>query len=118
MPALAAHPLERGNRAIAIAVVLSLALHAALLFILPALRGAQQRRSDASAPILARLTPAPVANATVPVPPAAFAPPSTRPTAVPSAPKRPQQLRPKEDAPVALPNLSGAETETTGNDTI
>lgn len=118
MPALAAHPLERGNRAIAMAVVLSLALHAALLFLLPVLREAQQRRSDPSDPILARLTPAPVASATAPAPPAAFAPPSTRPKAAPAATKRPQQLRPKEDAPVALPSLSSAESESTAKDTI
>src|SRR5688572_11850673 len=118
MPALAAHPFERGNRAIAIAVVLSLALHAALLFILPALREAQQRRSDASDPIVARLTPAPVASPTVVAAPPELSPPSMRPLAAPSAPKRPPKLRPKEDAPVALPNLSSAESDSAAKDTI
>jgi protein TonB len=119
LPALAAHPFERGNRAIAIAVVLSLALHAALLFILPVLREAQQRRSDASDPILARLTPSPVASPAVPAPPPAVSAPSTRPTAVHSAPKRAPQMRPTlEDAPVALPNASSVESETTAKDTI
>ena len=119
MPALAAHPFERGNRAIAIAVVLSLALHAALLFVLPALREAQQRRSDASAPILARLTPPPVASPTVQPAPPAFSPPSTKPIAAPSAQKRSQQLRPLlEAAPVALPNPASAESEIAAKDTI
>ena len=118
VPALAAHLFERGNRAIAIAVVLSLALHAALLFILPVLREAQQRRSDASDAILARLTP-PVASPTVPAPPPAVSAPSTRPMAVPSARKRAPQMSPKlEDAPVALPNASSVESETTAKDTI
>ena len=120
MPALAAYPFERGNRAIAIAVVLSLALHAALLFILPALREAQQRRSDASDPILARLTPpAPVASPTVPAVPPASAPRSTGPIAALSAPKRQPQLRPApDDAPVAVarPDPSSAESETTAKD--
>ena len=119
MPALAAPPLERSNRAIAIAVVLSLALHAALLFILPALREAQQRRSDASDPIFARLTPSPVAGPTVPAAPPAFSPPSTRPTPAPSAPKRPPPLRPTVEAtPAALPNSSSAESETAARDTM
>jgi len=120
MPALAAHPFERGNRAIAIAVVLSLALHAALLLILPALREAQQRRSDSSDPILARLTqptPAPVASpaaeAALPVLP----PITPRPIAAPSA-KHPPQLRPTlEDAPIALPDAR-AESEATAKDAI
>jgi len=119
MPALAAHPLERGNRAIAIAVVLSLALHAALLFVLPALREAQQRRSYTSDPILARLAPAPAASPTAMAAPPAFSPPSTRPIAAPSAPKRPPQVRPTPEAtPVALPNASSVESETTAKDTI
>ena len=119
IPALAAHPFERGNRAIAIAVVLSLALHAALLFILPVLREAQQRRSDASDPILARLTPSPVASPTVPAPPHEVSAQSTRPMAVPSAPKRAPQKRPTSEAtPVALPNPSSAESATTAKDTI
>jgi len=119
MPALAAHPFERGNRAIAIAVVLSLALHAALLLILPTLREAQQRRSDASAPILARLTPPPVANPAVSAEPAALSPPSATPTAAPAAPKRPPRLRPTPEAtPVALPDASSVESETTAKDTI
>jgi protein TonB len=119
MPALAAHPFERGNRAIAIAVVLSLGLHAALLFVLPTLREAQQRRADASDPILARLTPpAPVAGPTVPAAPPALVPPSTRPIAALSAPKRQPQLRPTpEDAPVAPAQPSIAESEATAKDT-
>ena len=119
MPALAAHPLERGNRAIAIAVVLSLALHAALLFMLPVLREAQERRSVSSDPILARLTPAPVASATASTAPPASSAPPTRPTAAPSAPKRAPQMRPTSEAkPVALPNASSVESETTAKDTI
>ena len=119
MPALATHPFERGNRAIAIAVVLSLALHAAMLFILPVLHEAQPRRGEASDPILARLTPAPVASVTVPTAPPAFSPPSTRPTAAPSTTKRPPQLRPTPEAtPAALPNAASVESETTAKDTI
>ena len=119
MPALAAHPFERGNHAIGIAVALSLALHAALLFILPVLREAQQRRSEASEPIVARLTPLPVAGPTVPAAPPAFTPPSTRPAPAPSAPKRPPPLRPTvEAAPAALPNSSSEEYETAAKDTV
>jgi protein TonB len=118
MRALATLAFERGDRAIAIAIVLSLALHAALLFILPVLREAQQRRSHASDPILARLTPSPVASPTVAAPPAVSAP-STRPMAVPSAPKRAPQMRPTSEAtPVALPNASSAESETTAKEMI
>jgi len=118
MPALGAHPFERGNRAIAIAVVLSLALHAALLFILPALREAQQRRGKPIGPIVARLTPTPVASATIPTAPPASSAPSTRPTAAPTAPKRAPQTRPRLEAtPVALPNALTAESETTAKDT-
>jgi periplasmic protein TonB len=122
MPALAAHPFERGNRAIAIAVVLSLALHAALLSILPSLREAQQRRSDPRDPILARLTqptPASFASPAAAAPPPAFSAPSTRPMAVPSAPKRAPQMRPTLEAtPVAPPNASSVESEATAKDTI
>jgi protein TonB len=119
MPALAAYRFERGNRAIAIAVVLSLALHAALLFILPSLREAQQRRSEASDGIVARLTPPPVASAAVAAPPPAFSAPSTPPLATASAPKRVPQMRPTLQAtPVALPNALSAESETAAKNTI
>jgi len=119
MPALAARPFERGNRAIAIAVALSLALHAVLLLILPTLREAQQRRSQASDPIVARLTPPPVASPTVSAAPPALSPPSTTPTAAPATPKRPPRLRPTPEAtPVPLPDSSSVESETTAKDTI
>jgi len=119
MPALAAHPFERRNRAMTIAAVLSLALHAALLFIVPTLREAQQRRSDASDLILVRLTPASVVSPTVPAAPPTVSASSTRPMAVPSAPKRTPQLRsPLADAPVVPPNVTSVESETTAKDTI
>jgi protein TonB len=83
------------------------------------LREAQQRRSEASNPILARLTPPPVASATVSAAPPALSPPSTTPTPAPAALKRPPRLRPTPEAtPVALPNASSVESETAAKDTI
>jgi protein TonB len=121
MPALAAHPFERGNRAITIAVVLSLALHAALLLVLPALREAQHRRSEASDPILARLKPPPpqpVANSRVPAAPAARSLPTAKPVAVPSASKRPPQALPAPDlVAVAPPTPTSVASEPTAKDT-
>jgi protein TonB len=91
------------NRAIGFALLISLALHVALLSILPLLREAQQRRSDASDPIQAHLVEPSQKRVADPVPqttPAEPVKPAPAP-ALPQAPRKPpRQLHP---APVAPP---------------
>src|SRR5688572_29972250 len=100
---------EADNRAIGLALVVSAALHLAVLLILPSLREVHQRRSEAE-PIHARLVeppPRPV------VEPAPLAPPvqltrslapevhAPKPATPQSAPRRSQQPRTTAPAPVA-----------------
>ena len=97
--------LEGENRTILLAVLASLALHAALVLIWPSVRDAQPRRSYAKDPILARLveperkeslTQVPVA---LPVePPAQLSP---RVTAKPLQPARAAPVKPLVPQPIA-----------------
>jgi protein TonB len=100
---------DDGNRAIGFALLISLALHLALLVMLPSIREALQRRSEAADPIVARLVEppakriaeaAPAAPPVDPVKPAAPAATAPKPPAH-AAPKRPQPPRATSEAPVA-----------------
>ncbi|MGH8674057.1 MAG: TonB family protein [Burkholderiales bacterium] len=112
---------ENENRAIGVALLVSIALHAALLFLLPTLRDAQQRRNDMRDPILARLTQPQVQSAANPVLPQA--PPQTRkpvfassvpkpqprvratPELVPTAPEQPRSVEPALASAETAPSM-------------
>jgi periplasmic protein TonB len=82
---------DDGNRAIGFALLISLALHLALLVMLPSIREALQRRSEAADPILARIVEPPakrVAEA-APAPPPVEAIEPVAPAA--TVPKPPSQ---------------------------
>ena len=100
---------EGGNRAIKLAMVVSAALHLAILLILPSLREAHQRRSEAD-PIHARLVeppPRPVVERAPPAPPVQLTTPSApevqalKQATPQTAPKRSQPPRTTAPAPVA-----------------
>ena len=84
---MAAHPVpmfDASNRAIGVALVVSAALHLAVLLILPSLREAHPRRSEAE-PIQARLVEPPQRRVVEPAAPA----PSIEPALEAQAPKPP-----------------------------
>src|SRR5436190_6925970 len=98
---------EGGNRAIGLALAVSLVLHVALLLILPSLREAHQRRSEAE-PIHARLVEPPPRRVIEPAPPVQpVRPPAPelqapKPATAQPAPKRSQLARTRAPAAVAL----------------
>jgi len=109
---------EVENRAIRVALLLSLVLHAALLLALPALREAQQKRSTVREPIFARLIEPKVEPMAVPLPPQAL-PEPRKPVpaqAAKSQPKARPAPEPAPDAPLqaasAEPGLTKIETAT------
>jgi TonB family protein len=90
---------DDGNRAIRVAFLASLALHAALLWVLPMLRSAQHQRANAAAPVLVRLVEPlakPAGNQVFLTPPADPAPPAI----AQSAPKRQPLARPGPVVPL------------------
>lgn len=101
---------EGANRAIGFALLISLALHLALLWALPSLREANQRRTEPD-PIHARLVERPpqrrVAEAALPAPQVEPTRPSEpqlappKPASPQAAPKRSHAPRPKVPEPVA-----------------
>lgn len=99
---------ENGNRSIGFALLVSIALHAALLFAFPALREAQQNRSTVREPIFARLIEPKVEPVAVPLPPQVI-PEPRRP--VPAQAAKPQaKARPApEPAPAAPLQAASAE---------
>src|SRR5436190_20294734 len=106
---MATHPVpmfDGPNRAIGLALVVSAALHLAVLVILPSLREAQQRRSEAE-PIQARLVEPPLRRVIEPAPsvqpvrPPAPELQAPNPATPQAAPKRSQPPRTTSPAPVA-----------------
>jgi outer membrane biosynthesis protein TonB len=85
---------EGGNRAIGLALVVSAALHLALLVILPSLREAHQRRSEVE-PIHARLVEPPARHVVEPAPAA--------PSVQPARPPAPELAAPKPATPQLAP---------------
>jgi protein TonB len=99
---------ENGNRAIGFALLLSLALHAALLFVLPALRESQQKRSTAREPIFARLIEPKAESVAVPLSPQALPEPKKPVPANAQAAKPQPKARPAPE-PAAPAQPAGAE---------
>jgi protein TonB len=96
---------EGGNRAIGLALGVSAALHLAILLILPSLREAHQRRSEAE-PIHARLIEPPPSRAVEPAAPAPTVDPepevhAAKPATAQPAPKRSQPPRTSTPATLA-----------------
>jgi protein TonB len=97
--------LAGDNRAIKLALVVSAALHLSVLLILPALREAHQRRSEAE-PIHARLVEPPPRRVVEPAAPAPTVDPepevhAAKPATAQPAPKRSQPLRTSTPATLA-----------------
>lgn len=102
---------EDGNRAIGVALLLSIALHGLLLFALAGLREAQQSRSLAREPIAARLTQPQKEPVPVPIPPRALR--ETRKSVVAPAAKPSSKAGPApETAPIPPPQAASAEPST------
>jgi len=99
---------EVENRAIRVALLLSLALHAALLLALPALREAQQKRSTMREPIFARLLQPKVEPVAVPLPPQPLPEPQ-KPVPAQAAKPQPKARPAPEPAPAAPPQPASAE---------
>ena len=99
---------ENGNRSIGVALLVSLALHAALLFALPALREAQQKRSTVREPIFARLMQPTVEPVVVPIPPQAL-PEPRKPVPAQAAKPQPKARPAPEPAPDAPLQTASAE---------
>ena len=97
---MATHPVpmfDASNRAIGLALVVSAALHLAVLLILPSLREAYQRRSEAE-PIHARLVEPPPRRVMEPTAPA--------PPVEPIRPPAPELQAPKPATPQPAPKRS------------
>lgn len=100
---------EDGNRAIGIALLLSIALHGLLLFALAGLREAQQSRSLAREPIAARLLRPRIEPVTPSVP--QLAPQEPRKPVRPPEPKpAPKAGHAAEPAPTQPPQTASAES--------
>ena len=102
---------EDGNRAIGVALLLSVALHGLLLFALAGLREAQQSRSLAREPIAARLLQPRAEPATVPVPPAGRSE-AKKPVPTAAAKPPPKSSHASEPAPILPPPPASAEPST------